>query len=55
MSTVTGRLSDDDLRELARLVRVIHADAEAWRMEQHRPHGADDPAAKNGGGHDDPR
>ena len=34
MSALTDRLSEDDLRELARLIRVIHADAEAWRERE---------------------
>ena len=34
MSAATGPLSEADYRELARLVRVIHADAEAWRRER---------------------
>ena len=34
MSAATGQLSEEDLRELARLVRVIHTDAEAWRERE---------------------
>jgi hypothetical protein len=38
MSRVTDRLTEDDLRELARLVRVIHADAAAWREREEAQH-----------------
>jgi hypothetical protein len=46
------RLSDDDLRELARLVRVIHADAAAWRERERQDPSQDDEARCDAGNGD---
>jgi hypothetical protein len=45
MSALCDRLSDDDLRELARLVRVIHADAATWRERERQDPPQEDEAA----------
>ena len=51
MSAVTGRLSEDDHRELARLLRVIKARAEAKRERERLAAEAD--ARDGDGDHDD--
>jgi hypothetical protein len=54
--SLTGRLSEDDYRELARLVRVIHADAAAWRERERERQDAsqDGETRRDAGTGDDP-
>jgi cytochrome c553 len=51
VSAVTDRLSEDDFRELARLIRTIHADVEKARREREQREATSDqppPTARNG-------
>jgi aminoglycoside phosphotransferase family enzyme len=50
MSAATGRLSEDNLRELARIVRGIHARAAAKHERQQEEAASQDEAP--GGEHD---
>jgi cytochrome c553 len=49
MSAVTDRLSEDDLRELARIVRGIHARAAAKRERLERERQEAEARAADGG------
>lgn len=53
MSAVSDRLTEEDLRELARIVRGIHARAAAKRERERQQAGGQDQAADAGGGDHD--